>query len=98
MALTSLEREAFKRGIADEAASEEMLTIIEGGTAASLGVLAKKTLYNALGNEFQTAPGILAALESGSATLTDEERRDCQRLMANLNMGNSLVTELEAIS
>lgn len=98
MALTALEREAFKRGIAEEAASEEILDIIEGGTAASLSTLAKKALQNALGNEFQTAVGIISALENGSATLTDEQRRDCQRLMGQLVMGNNLVTEIEAVA
>ena len=95
MAMTTFEKQAFKRGIADEAASTELQAILTSGTAASVQTLTKIALKNAVADDVAYAT-ILAAFQTGSA-LDDRAKAACRRLMGS-DPNDSLVTELGAVA
>lgn len=96
MALDDIQKEAFRRGLSDEAAYEELVAIIDAGTQPNtLTDNAKIVLGNALG-EYRVLAGVVAAFESGAA-LGDEEAEALRRLMG-YDPEDSLVTEIGAIA
>lgn len=97
MALTALEKQSFRRGIADEAAANDLLTIINSGSADTLTTLTEKALRNAIAHD-RVASELITALDTGGSTLGTEAREVCRQLMRNGVQGDNLVTEIEAIS
>lgn len=96
MALTDLEKQAFQRGLADEAAYQELIAIIDAGTQPNtLSDNAKIVLDNALALNRVTA-NVVAAFEGGSA-LSDEAKIALRQLMG-YDPSDSLVTEIGAIA
>lgn len=97
MALTDEEKQMFQRGIANDAAYEELVAIIVAGTQPNtLTDYTKIALDNALGLNRVTAT-VVAAFEGGSA-LNDESKLALRRLMGRDPEGDNLITEIGAIA
>jgi hypothetical protein len=98
MALNDLDKEAFRRGLGDEAAYEELVAIIVAGTQPNtLSDNAKIVLGNALGLD-RVKASVVAAFEGGSA-LSDEAKTAIRRMVGNTHgVGDNLVTEIGAIA
>lgn len=95
MALQDIERITLRRAIGDYGAAEEIFAVIDGGVQATLSARTSKALQNALG-EYRVLASVEAALEAASA-VDALGKEACRRMMGSRNMGNNLVTELNAI-
>lgn len=98
MALSAEDKEAFRRGLGDEAAYLELVAIIDAGTQPNtLSTNAKQVLANALG-ENRVHAGVVAAFEGGTA-LGAEEAEAIRRMVGDTHgIGARVVTEIEAIA